>query len=118
MRKVQRQNVKGMSQPISEIIMFFLKLLINVLLVMNDNMTEEKEKSEHWKINVYFRVLDCITVGLKKVFKRKFRHWNCCFFGTGYINVVFYIYSFLDWRSLVYNYLLYNINSASNYIKI
>lgn len=38
---------------------------------MNDNMTEEKEKSEHWKINAYFTVLDCITVGLKKRFSKE-----------------------------------------------
>lgn len=38
---------------------------------MNDNMTEEKGKSEHWKINAYFRVLDCITVGLKKRFSKE-----------------------------------------------
>lgn len=39
--------------------------------VMNDNMTEEKETSEHWKINAYFRVLDCMTVGLKKRFSKE-----------------------------------------------
>jgi len=35
---------------------------------MNDNMTEEKEKSEHCKISIY---LDCITVGLKKRFSKE-----------------------------------------------
>jgi len=31
-------------------------------------MTNEEQKIEYWKTNAYFRVLDCIIVGMKKRF--------------------------------------------------
>lgn len=31
-------------------------------------MTNEEKKIEYWRTNAYFRVLDCIIVGMKKRF--------------------------------------------------